>query len=45
MPKWGLFNGAVRTFIHINFEKGDNPNKKDLPSFVVVDFRSYKGPI
>ena len=45
LPKWGLFNGAVGTVIHINFEKGDNPNNKDLPSFVIVDFKNYKGPI
>ena len=45
MPKWGLFNGAVGTVIHINFEKGDNPNNKDRPTFVIVDFKNYKGPI
>ena len=44
-PSWGLFNGAMGTVDEIIFEKDGNPNRGDLPKYVVVDFPQYCGPI
>ena len=44
-PLWGLHNGAVGTVDEIVFAKDKNPNKSDLPSYVVVDFPLYNGPV
>ena len=43
-PKWGLHNGACGTVKEIVFARGQNPNRGDLPSYVVVDFPAYSGP-
>ena len=39
---YGLNNGAVGTVKDIYYEKGQGP--PTMPSFVLVDFPSYKGP-
>ena len=44
-PLWGLHNGAVGTVNEIVFAKGKDPNQSDLPSYVVVDFPLYNGPV
>ncbi len=44
-PGWGLHNGACGIVDEIIFESGSNPNEGGLPSYVVVDFPLYKGPI
>ena len=44
-PKWGLFNGAIRTVIEINYNHDKNPNCGDHPNFVVVNFPQYQGPV
>ena len=44
-PAWGLHNGACGTVDEIIFESGSNPNEGGLPSYVVVDFPLYNGPI
>ena len=44
-PIWGLHNGAVGIVDEIVFQKGQNPNKGDLPHYVVVDFPQYVGPV
>ena len=45
LPMWGLHNGACGTVDEIVFEKGNNPNKGNLPKYVVVDFPLYCGPV
>ena len=44
-PSWGLYHGSIGTIKDIVFNETDNPNDKDLPLYVVVDFEHYKGPI
>ena len=44
-PNWGLHNGACGIVEEIIFEANNNPNFGDLPSYVVVSFPQYKGPI
>ena len=44
-PRWGLHNGAIGTVVEIIFPKGCTPNDDDLPSYVVVDFKAYCGPV
>ena len=44
-PIWGLHNGAVGIVNEIIFEKDDTPNNGDLPSYVVVNFPQYVGPV
>ncbi len=44
-PIWGLHNGAVGIVDEIIFQNGHDPNKGDLPKYVVVDFPQYIGPI
>ncbi len=43
-PIWGLHNGAVGIVDEIIFQPGHNPNKGDLPHYVVVNFPQYVGP-
>ena len=43
-PQWGLFNGAVGKFLYIHFNENENPNLGDLPEYIIVDFKGYKGP-
>jgi hypothetical protein len=43
-PRWGLFNNAIGTVIDIVFKPGDDPNNGDLPLYVAVLFKNYKGP-
>ena len=43
-PLWGLHNGAHGIVHEIVFDKGKNPNKGDMPTFVVVEFPMYTGP-
>lgn len=43
-PQWGLHNGAVGTIDEIVFDRGTDPNRGDLPAYVVVDFPHYIGP-
>ena len=45
IPKWGLFNGSVKTIVKILFEEDKNLNHGDLPTSVIVDFPYYTGPI
>ena len=44
-PSWGLHNGACGTVQEIVFGKGTNPNNKQLPQYIVIDFPQYCGPI
>jgi hypothetical protein len=44
-PKWGLHNGALGTVMEIVFAKGQSPNNGELPLYVVVNFKTYCGPI
>lgn len=44
-PHWGLYNNAIGTVQEIVFRPGDDPNKGDLPLYVVVIFPQYCGPI
>lgn len=44
LPTYGLHNGAVGEVEDIIFDEGENPNKGDLPSYVVVKFPGYRGP-
>jgi GTPase SAR1 family protein len=44
-PSWGLYNGSMGIVKDIVFEKGHNPNFGDFPSYVLVDFPQYCGPI
>ena len=44
-PLWGLHNGAVGTVNEIVFATGKDPNKSDLPNYVVVEFPLYSGPV
>ena len=44
-PVWGLFNGAIGKIIKIVFDEGKNPNHGDHPSFIVVSFPQYIGPV
>lgn len=43
-PIWGLYTGACGIVREIVFEEGQNPNKGDLPKYVVVHFPQYIGP-
>ena len=43
-PKWGLYNGSIGTVRKIKFAQGKNPNKNDLPEYVLVDIDDYVGP-
>lgn len=43
-PSWGLHNGACGTVQEIVFQKGNSPNDKHLPDYVIVDFPQYCGP-
>ena len=43
-PQWGLFNGAVGKVLYIHFKEDENPNLGDLPEYIIVDFKGYKGP-
>jgi hypothetical protein len=43
-PSWGLHNGACGTVEEIIFRKGTNPNQKQLPQYIVVNFPQYCGP-
>lgn len=43
-PSWGLYNGAIGTVKEIVFRVGQNPNSKNLPAYVAVEFQSYKPP-
>lgn len=43
-PSWGLHNGACGIIQEIVFAKGQSPNKKHLPEYIVVDFPQYCGP-
>ena len=44
-PAWGLYHGSIGLVKDIVFKEGENPNNKDLPLYVVVDFDHYKGPV
>ena len=44
-PKWGLYNGTIGNVVDIIFREGENPNNKDLPLVVVVDFKPYRAPV
>lgn len=44
-PVWGLHNGACGIVKERVFAKGKNPNNRDFPSYVVVDFPLYDGPV
>ncbi len=44
-PIWGLHNGAAGIVEETIFLEGKNPNKGDLPEYVVVDFPLYNGPV
>ena len=43
-PSWGLYHGSIGIVKDIVFEENQNPNDKDLPLYVIVDFEHYKGP-
>jgi PIF1-like helicase len=43
-PIWGLHNGACGTVKEIVFDPDQNPNKGDMPKYVVVNFPLYTGP-
>lgn len=44
-PRWGLHNGACGVVEEIIFPKDENPNSGAVPSYVVVNFPAYCGPI
>jgi hypothetical protein len=44
-PSWGLHNGACGIVQEIIFEKGKNPNKNNLPKYIVIEFPQYCGPV
>ena len=44
-PEWGLFNNSIGTVQEIVFAPGSDPNKGDLPLYIVVIFEHYCGPI
>ena len=43
-PSWGLYHGSIGIVKDIVFDEAENPNARDLPLYVVVDFAHYKGP-
>ena len=43
-PEWGLYNGAIGVVRDIVYEPGKDPNNNDLPSYVAVEIKSYRGP-
>ena len=44
-PEWGLFHSSIGTIKDIVFTDGESPNSGDFPSYVLVDFPIYKGPV
>jgi len=44
-PKWGLHNGALAIVVEIVFAKGESPLHGDLPLYVVIDLKTYCGPV
>ena len=44
-PMYGLFNGSRGTVVDIIFHKDQNPNNRQLPKCVIVEFEQYCGPI
>ena len=44
-PEWGLYNNSIGIVEEMVFAPGDDPNKGDLPLYVVVTFEHYCGPI
>ena len=42
---WGLYDGARGFVDAIVYSFGSDPNKGDLPAYVVVHFPNYSGPI
>ena len=44
LPEWGLFNGSIGIVKDIVFSQSESPNNKQLPLYVLVHFKSYKGP-
>ena len=42
---WGLYDGARGFVDEIVYSFGNDPNKGDLPAYVVVHFPNYSGPI
>lgn len=44
-PTWGLYNNAIGRVVEIVFELGKDPNKGDLPLYVVVQFEHYCGDV
>jgi hypothetical protein len=44
-PRWGLHNGAIGGVVEIVFAKGKSPLHGDLPDYVVIDLKTYCGPV
>jgi hypothetical protein len=43
-PDWALFSGSIGIVIDIVFANGQSPHNRDLPLYVLVDFKQYCGP-
>ena len=44
-PEWGLFHGSLGKIIDIVYKEDESPFTGHLPSYIIVDFHSYVGPI
>jgi hypothetical protein len=40
-----LHNGALAIVVEIVFAKGESPLHGDLPFYVVIDLKTYCGPV
>lgn len=44
-PSWFLFNGAQGLCVEIDYPDSSNPNNNDDPNYIVLEMKSYCGPV